>query len=230
MMRIALDIGHGIGNRSPGVYDPGAVAQGFHEHNIVAGMAKRLKADLERLGHDVLLTQGLLGSRGDTAKRWGAHFLLSLHCNSDGGSGVEAWVDSMASQRAKTIAQALVRGVGSAAGLKQRGVKVKNFTVLKANPHDVLLELFFIDSAHDLKAYQANVDAVELAILNALLSGHGLATVATLPRKWDAQGRYYEVRIHTSEPEVASYRALAAANSDAIVVKPTEKDSWKEWK
>jgi N-acetylmuramoyl-L-alanine amidase len=40
---------------------------------------------------------------------------------------------------------------------------------------------------------------------------------------------YYEIRIHTSGPEVASYKALAQKNDDFIKVTPTPKDSWKTW-
>ena len=231
-MKIALDIGHGVGNSKPGVYDPGAVGNGYQEHVIVRGMAYRLKADLEALGHSVLLTTGLLTSRDDTAKRWGADLLVSLHCNAHTtttATGVECWIDTAASARGKSVAAQITARLAASLGLRNRGVKVTNFAVLRANPHDVLVEMFFISNPSDVRKYQANVDGHELAILNGILVGCNLAPVKSLPRVKPAAPGYVKVTIHAAATDEAAYRQIAGALDDFIAVEPTVKDSWKEW-
>ena len=233
-MKIALDIGHGIGNSKPGVYDPGAVGNGYQEHVIVRGMAYRLKADLEALGHSVLLTTGLLTSRDDTAKRWGAELLVSLHCNSHttaSATGVECWIDTSASTRGKAVAASITKRLAASIAIANRGVKVKNFAVLRANPHDVLVEMFFISNATDVRKYQANVNGHELAILNGILEGLGQPIQGKLPRigKQPVEAEYVEIRIHSAIIDKAEYKQLAKTLDDFCLVKPTTKDSWKGW-
>jgi N-acetylmuramoyl-L-alanine amidase len=235
-MKIALDVGHGLGNKSPGVYDPGAVANKLKETIIVHGMVGRLKANLVKLGHTVLVTEGALGSRDDTAKKWGVNLFVSLHCNAGGGTGVEVFVDTRASSMAKKTAGEITTRLSKELGLTNRGVKVKNFAVLQANPNDLLVEMFFIDSSKDVKAYQADVNGAELALLNGILAGIGAKTVTTLPRLVAPQTptkpvvMYKEVKIHTSALEAKDYEMFAATHGDFILVKDTTKDSWKTWK
>lgn len=226
--KIALDVGHGLSNRSPGVYDPGAVALGRKENVIVEGMCSRLKADLQALGHQVLLTQGALTARDDTALKWGANLLVSIHCNAGGGTGTEVYIDSRASALGKKVAGYAASSIASAIGRPNRGVKVKDFAVLRANPNDCLIEMFFIDSKADLDAYMKNVDKVELCILNAILLGFGLPAQSALPRV-QAEGEYIEVRVHAAKSDELAYRSLADSLNDFIVVSPSDKDAWKGW-
>ena len=218
-----------MSNRTPGVYDPGAVALGRKENVIVEGMCNRLKADLQALGHQVLLTQGALTTRDDTALKWGANLLVSIHCNAGGGTGTEVFIDTRASTIAKKVAGYAASAISSAIGRPNRGVKVKDFAVLRANPNDCLIEMFFIDSKADLDAYMKNVDKVELCILNAILLGFGLAAQSTLPRIAVPYETYYEVRVHTSASELPEYKALCAANGDFVKYVKTTQDSWKDW-
>lgn len=235
-MRIAIDAGHGLGNRASGVYDPGASANGLKEATVALGMANRLRADLEALGHKVLLIKNMpVTARDDAARKWGADFLLSLHCNAGGGTGTEALVNLVATARAKAVARATSRRLAGVLGIPDRGVKGRGLAVLAGPVPDCLLEMFFIDSKTDVRRYQQRVDTAELAILNGLLEGLGLKTVPRLPRIATATGapaparQFMEVRIHVDSADVDEYRALAASNNDFIKVTPTTQDSFRSW-
>lgn len=235
MYKVAIDVGHGLGNTEPGVFDPGAVGSGYKEHVIVAGMAARLRDDLVTMGFQVLLTSGQLTTRDDTAKKWGANLLVSLHCNSHTSlaTGTEAWIDTSASSLGKKVAWEIVNRLSKSIGIANRGVKVKNFAVLRANPNDVLIEMFFINNESDTKKYQADVNSHELAILNGILVGVGLNPVGTLPRlntkNVGAETKYSKVIIHTDNADIQHYVNAADAKDDFIKIEDTTKDSWKTW-
>jgi N-acetylmuramoyl-L-alanine amidase len=44
-----------------------------------------------------------------------------------------------------------------------------------------------------------------------------------------AEVAYYEVRIHTSGPELPVYKSVAAAQQDFYKIIPSVKDAWKNW-
>lgn len=78
---ILLDPGHG-GD------DPGAVANGVVEAEVVLDLARRIERRLERHGVNVVLTRTERTSGGDESTRaaianqWGADVVISLHCDS----------------------------------------------------------------------------------------------------------------------------------------------------
>jgi N-acetylmuramoyl-L-alanine amidase len=187
-LRIAIDVGHGTNNKQPGKYDPGAVStRNGEEHKVVLGMGNRLKRNLERLGHNVLLIKDLpLGERGPTARAWRADLLVSLHLNAFNRSanGTEVWCNTVFDSRSRRVAKEITSRV-AALGFKNRGVKYTDkYAVLKANKHDVLVEICFIDSNADMDRYQKNnAENVELALLNGILVGLRHNAVRTLPRK-----------------------------------------------
>lgn len=187
-MKFALDVGHGMHNRVKGRYDPGAsVAGAGDEHTYMTGLAARLKEDLTKLGHRVIVLEDMpLTVRDDKAKEWGADFLLSLHLNAGGGSGTETWCNTMFDYRSRKVAGRL-RYYLNRMGFPDRGLKFSDrLAVLRANRRDCLLEVCFVDSPGnvDMKRYQRNdAEDVELAVLNGLLTGCGMKSVSSLPRK-----------------------------------------------
>lgn len=182
-MKICLDVGHGHNNRVRGKYDPGASTKYGEEHVKVTGMAYRLKADLERLGHKVLVLEDMpLTERDDAAKKWKADLLVSLHFNAGGGKGTEVWCNTAFDFRSRKVAKYL-RYYMKRLGFTDRGTKYTDkFAVLRANSKDCLLEICFIDSSADMKRFNDNVDKVELAILNGILVGMSRPSVGSLPR------------------------------------------------
>lgn len=186
-MRIALDAGHGKHNRTRGVYDPGMSAQGpGDEHTKVEGMCVRLKNDLTVLGHKILLTHDMpLGERDDAAAEFGAQLLVSIHLNAGGGTGPEAYINWDATKTARKVAANLCENVSKVLKLRNRGIKyTKSLAVLRKLKSDLLFEICFGDNSKDMAAFHANVDKLELAMLNSILTGIGNQPVKTLPRTW----------------------------------------------
>lgn len=99
-LRLAIDPGHGYSNRTPGVYDPGAVAAGVAEADVALQWALTGKWVLGQMGLEVWLTRdddrdpAPVGTRDDRALRAGCSHFISLHCNSSvnaGATGTETY-------------------------------------------------------------------------------------------------------------------------------------------
>lgn len=87
MKKVWIDAGHGG-------KDPGAVANGLKEKDIVLSVALEIKKRLETNydGVQVLLSRSTdvfleLAERTSLANKAGADILVSIHCNAGGGSG-----------------------------------------------------------------------------------------------------------------------------------------------
>lgn len=186
MSHLGWEAGHGRHNTRRGVWDTGNRGSAHDEANITQGMAARLHADSLALGHRSFVIQDtLLKSRDDIAAAKNPDFFLSIHTNAFNkrATGVEVWVDARASARAIAIAKDICARLSKIMGIPNRGVKRNWWSVLVKGKHDALVEMMFQDNGKDFAAYQKNVDAIELAILNAVLKGTGNAEAKTLPRK-----------------------------------------------
>lgn len=158
-MRVFLDPGHG-GN------DPGAVANGMRESDIVLDIGLRLAALLERAGIATLMSRAMdyrPVNRAKMANDWGADLCVSLHVNAGGGTGVETIIptaspgnparDLVANRR---LAEYISKALGAAFGLRVRraaGVMLEtetrhDFVGVLRNTRmiSVLPEIAFIDA------------------------------------------------------------------------------------
>lgn len=89
---VVIDPGHGG-------HDPGAVANGLREKDIVLQVSKLVKKKLEKLGIKVVLTRDgdyfvTLGERARIAHKYKADLYVSIHCNYAPGSkarGIETF-------------------------------------------------------------------------------------------------------------------------------------------
>lgn len=165
-MKICLDPGHGMSNRKPGKYDPGATARlgakEVTEAQIVMDYANELRVILQAYGHTVVRTRkdaldpAPVIERANIAMKYGCDVLISLHCNAANGSanGTETFYRG---DKNKSLAKACNDAVVTALGTRDRGIKtesqsqhstlaVLNFT------RAVLLELGFLDHAGDRAA------------------------------------------------------------------------------
>lgn len=89
--KLCLDPGHGMSNRDPGVWDPGATGGGVTEADIVLHWAKTIKyIGISEYGvhsDQIVLTRDdqedhlPVWKRDDIAKAEGCTHFLSLHCN-----------------------------------------------------------------------------------------------------------------------------------------------------
>ncbi len=186
--------GHGLGSRVVKKIDPGASGSGFKENNIALGMATRFASNFAALGWPMLLRdEGYFARADDEAAAFDARFFIEFHTDSTAGAtGVGAFVGTNATATEMKLATNLTRAVSGATGIRNRGVKRGSFAVLKQHRMDsVLLELFFISNPSDVKAYQDNVDDVELGIVNAVLLTYGYKPVKSLPRLWGKPRRLW---------------------------------------
>lgn len=160
MIKLALDAGHGMGNRKAGQFDPGAVSQGVRESDVALDWAVAGRFLLPDSGIQVFLTRTdattntSVGQRDDLAEKAGCNRFISIHCNAATGTatGVEAFYrDDADKQFAEVVLQCLVE----ATGLRSRGLKRESesqhtrLAVLDFRPPACLIEIGFIDNPKD---------------------------------------------------------------------------------
>lgn len=154
-MKIVLDAGHGfstIGKRSP---------DGMREYEFNRVVADYMKAALEqyegvtvKFTHDDKRDVPLI-ERTNMANAWGADLLVSIHANAyqgvmGGHGGIDTFVYGTVGHSYK-IAQIVQRNLIAATGLRNRGVKVANFHMLRETDMPaILIEHGFMDSTTDL--------------------------------------------------------------------------------
>lgn len=159
-MIVILDPGHGMSNRKTGIYDPGAVSDGFTEEMIVMQWANVLREVLLDRGHRVVRTRvdandpAPVGSRAKIAEQYQGEIMLSLHCNAANGTanGTETFYRGL---NHKAKAEQLTLAVCKALGTKNRGAKNESqsqhgrLAVMAFQPC-FLLEIGFIDNHEDM--------------------------------------------------------------------------------
>lgn len=151
---ILVDPGHGG-------LDPGAVAPGaIYEKQITLSVAKLLQGLLQEAGATVLMTRAAdvwvaERERVAMANMPGIDAVLSLHCNgyvNRGLSGTETYY-YVATNQSKRLAQSIHSEVVRAVRFPDRGVRVKNFLIVKyVEPPAALLEMLYLSNAQD-RAY-----------------------------------------------------------------------------
>lgn len=182
-IKLCIDPGHGYSNRVPGRYDPGAVSAGLSEADIVLQWALTLKWVCASRGVEVFLTRDddrdvtPVATRDDKAEAAGCTHFISLHCNSGGGTGVEAFYRDA---KDKGIARiALDAALWASATGKDRGLKSEGasqhsrLAVFDFDGPCTLVELGFIDSEKD-RRWLLNRDC-RIAFAEKLLDGLGVA-------------------------------------------------------
>lgn len=159
MRTIIIDPGHGMSNRRPGVYDPGATSGGVSEAEIVMDWANVLRGILKERGRIVVRTRVdekdpcPVSRRDDIARTYGGDAMISLHCNAANGkaSGTEVFYRG---EDDRAMAVRLSAAVSAALGLKDRGAKTEKdsqHSSLAVMEFDKcwLIELGFIDNPVD---------------------------------------------------------------------------------
>jgi N-acetylmuramoyl-L-alanine amidase len=159
-MKICVDPGHGMSNRSPGVFDPGCThTEGgfrFREADIVLKYGLTLKDVLRARQIDVFMTRdddtdhAPVARRARNAKDAGCDKFVSIHVNDvedERAHGLEVLFNDNANRPLATKMQsALIR----ATRLRDRGVKQRpDLAVLQFRGPAVLIELGFIANDGD---------------------------------------------------------------------------------
>lgn len=159
---IVLDPGHGMSNRTDGVYDPGAVSGEYKEAEIVLSQAEKVRDYLEAKGYTVYLTRENATTptplstspkhlgRIDIAKDKNADIFVSLHYNasdSADANGTEVLYNGEKSQKlAEQIHYSLVNAIDTT----DRGIKERtDLRVLKSSIPSALVETGFLSNSKD---------------------------------------------------------------------------------
>ncbi|MCY6356509.1 N-acetylmuramoyl-L-alanine amidase [Clostridium sp. ZS2-4] len=150
-MKIFIDPGHG-GN------DPGTVANGLREKELVLDISLRQKELFEKLGHEVRMSRSTdryvsLRARTSKANQWGADVFISNHINAGGGVGEEVWY-SIYGGKGKQYAANVERNLSEI--FKSRGIKKKSgrygdylYIIRTTTMPAILNEFGFIDRLED---------------------------------------------------------------------------------
>lgn len=174
---VCLDAGHGG-------TDVGATSTDGkrYEKDDNLRLTLKVRDELEAMGIKTVLTREddttvSLKDRCKTANRKRADLFVSLHRNSSAkGTGIEAWIAKRPKDAENKIAKKLTKAISRATGLEDRGVKTgfrdntANNYYVNANTRmpSVLLEVAFISSAEDNKAFDKNFDAMATEIAKVI--------------------------------------------------------------
>ncbi|EAD3347492.1 N-acetylmuramoyl-L-alanine amidase [Listeria monocytogenes] len=174
MAKVAIFGGHN------GTSETGAAGNGLTEKAVAKEAAELATTYAKSCGHIVVNGFGKsLAERAKYANSENVAGVIEYHTNAGGGQGSETFFcgGNAASQNlAKKVSSA-----GAIKGLKNRGAKADTSTrhgrlaiVRDTKATAVLHELFFIDSASDVKIWKANKKAIVEAATKAWLQGLGL--------------------------------------------------------
>ncbi len=216
---LCLDPGHGG-------YDPGCVG-GCEEKDFTLNVCLDLKKALEARGVTVVMTrtsdvspsgtanvQEDLQARCDISDQAGADLFLSIHGNSGGGVGTEAYI--WPGGQAATIATDLVNALAPIMGVhgeavKDGGPNGRHLAVIcgTAAPA-VLLEVGFLDSSDfaKLAARLHDFGDILAAPLSRFLGGS--APVVTPPNTVTPETLHAALEAHTTATDAKVAEALAA--------------------
>lgn len=186
--KIMLVAGHGT-------VDPGAVANGTNERDFIRkNITKRVKAYLEKAGHEVALYGGSsqnqnmfadtaygqnVGNRKDYGLYWvknqGYEIVVEFHLDaaSPSASGGHTIIASnvKADSIDKNIQNAIQKHVGTIRGITGRGNLLNCNVSKEVNINYRLVELGFITSKKDMNNIEKNLDAYCKDIAEAISGG-----------------------------------------------------------
>lgn len=185
-MKILLISGHGAG-------DPGAVSQFGKEADETIYMVEEIKKTLSKYAQVDLYPTNRNAYSDAKAGKLAVNFanynyVLEVHFNAcvndtkgDGKTtGTEIYVTT--AEKTVGVETKIVQAI-AAFGLKNRGVKRTNFTVIyrakAAGVSSALLETCFIDDKDDMTIYSSKKAQIAAAIANAIASQFGLKKTTT---------------------------------------------------
>lgn len=186
-MKILLIAGHGAG-------DTGACGCGYQEYKLTRELVDLIAPGLRRYATVEVYDKNrsaFYDCQNGNFNIGSYDYVLEVHFNAcvndqhgDGQTtGTEIYVTS--SEKATTVEQAIINKV-AACGLKNRGVKVTDFLVIRTVKNkgmsSALIETCFIDDKDDMDVYKGKKTAIADAIVNGIAEGFGLKATASQPK------------------------------------------------
>lgn len=161
LMKIAFCAGHGGNNSTAGKRTPDGEYEWLFNDKVAKAFAEEL-AKYENV--ELLRTDDITGkkdvtltTRTNAANKWKADIYISFHHNANTSkwgtwTGVETFVYTSASAKAKKLAEAIHPKFVAAYGLRDRGIKASNLHIVReTNMPAILVEGGFMDSTIDIK-------------------------------------------------------------------------------
>lgn len=183
MLKIALDAGHGL--KTAGKQTP----TGIKEWTLNDKVRDKVVKILNDYDVEIIHTDGDEGNTDEAlSARWTnyvkakASSLVSIHHNAftgswSGATGVEVYVDKNATADDLRLANLIYTRLVKYTGLKGRGVKRADYTIINQNQIPaVLVEGGFMDGKSDYNVItsDAGQEAYAKAVAEALIEFHGL--------------------------------------------------------
>lgn len=221
-MKILLISGHGAG-------DPGACRNGLKEADLTVEMVKGIKQLLDPYASvDLYPTEcnAFKDIQNGNLKVNFANYnyVLEVHFNAGGGTGTEIYITSK--EKGHSVEDKIVANLAKL-GLRNRGVKVKDFLVIKTAKNksvsSALLETCFIDSKADINLYKNNKSKFFAAVANGIIDGFGLKKTSGTSKPTPAPtANYYKKYVGNS--------GRVDVVLEAIGVPSMYRGSWKKRK
>ncbi len=164
-IKVAVDAGHGMSNRSPGVYDPGCTHGVLEEADVALLWAKALVAALNARSIATFETRPIktspapVGSRDEMAEAAGCTHFIAVHVNDNGPAAHGTETLFRDDERFAVNVH-----IAAVAGLKltNRGVKQRmDLAVLNFQGQSCLIELGFIQFPEDVEQQAAIAKATQ---------------------------------------------------------------------
>ena len=176
-MKIAIDLGHGIGE------DRGAESKFITEEKIINEVGALVINKLKTLGHTIIEVRPVSAtSVGDSliqrvqkANSNNVDLYVSIHANAGGGKGSEVYTyQGKEVKEARNVLNNLV-----SLGFINRGIKGANlFVVNQTKAKAMLIEICFVDTQSDVDLYnKLGTGAIADAIVKGLVGSTIQATV-----------------------------------------------------
>jgi N-acetylmuramoyl-L-alanine amidase len=211
---IAVDIGHNA------AFDGGKVGvKGFTEDQCAKKVGTLVKAKLKAMGYQVVdcspvnstSLRNSLKQRTDKANAAKADYFVSIHFNASPngkGKGTEVYYRSEEGKKLAASVQSQITSLG----FVSRGIKYNStyYVMRKAKMTPILIECAFVDSASDMKKFNAE------SMANAICRG--------LNSKLNPAGGKPVLRKGTSNKNaVKNLQSLLGIKSDGVFGAATEK-------
>ncbi|MGB0846626.1 MAG: N-acetylmuramoyl-L-alanine amidase [Thiolinea sp.] len=162
-MKIAIDPGHGMGNRKPGLFDPGATSTAdgitYREADIVLNYGLKLRDRLEELGHEIFMTrtdneqETSILTRTRRAEAAGCKAIIALHNNAHSDTSIHGLETYYKGDGGEAFARVLQAELVKSTGMRDRGIHEVTADVpqTRFDGIAILVELGFISNANDRK-------------------------------------------------------------------------------
>lgn len=174
-MKILLIAGHGAG-------DPGAIGNGKKEAIETRKLVSLLLPKLKRYASVSVYNtaRNAFKDVNNGSFKVGAYdYALEIHFNAFNktAKGTEIYVTK--NEKGTSVERAIMNHMKPFFAVRGgSGVKVGNFAVInylkRKGISSALLEVCFIDNAHDMKVYTSNIDKIADAIVSGIVEGFGL--------------------------------------------------------